>query len=104
VIFAPKERDLMFIGGGHGDSGYTPQQEETMFYQGYGQTTINQNAIAYYRYDRILNDIAEDCSLILLSDQEGEDRKAALEDVKSMFLPNGKIETAYSSDKLFKDS
>jgi spectinomycin phosphotransferase len=32
VIFAPKERDLMFIGGGHGDSGYTAQ-EEMMFYR-----------------------------------------------------------------------
>ena len=32
LVFAPKERDLMFIGGGHGDSGYTPQEEEVMFY------------------------------------------------------------------------
>src|SRR5688572_1112132 len=45
LMFAPKERDLMFIGGGHGDSGYTPQEEEMMFYQGYGQTNINQIAI-----------------------------------------------------------
>ena len=104
LIFAPKERDLMFIGGGHGDSGYTPQEEETMFYQGYGQTNINQNAIAYYRYDRILNDMAEDCQLILLSDEEEENRKEALEDIKSMFLPNGKIEMAYRSDKVFKKS
>ncbi len=96
--FAPKERDLMFIGGGHGDSGYTPHEEETMFYQGYGQTNINQNAIAYYRYGRILNDMAEDCQLISLSDEEKENRKEALEDIKSMFLPNGKIEMAYRSD------
>lgn len=102
LIFAPKERDLMFIGGGHGDSGYTPQEEETMFYKGYGQTNINQNALAYYRYDRILNDMAEDCHLISLPDEEEENRKEALEDVKSMFLPNGKIEMAYRSDKVFK--
>jgi spectinomycin phosphotransferase len=38
LMFAPKERDLMFIGGGHGDSGYPPQEEEAMFYQGYGET------------------------------------------------------------------
>jgi len=104
LIFAPKERDLMFIGGGHGDSGYTPQEEETMFYQGYGQTNINQNAIAYYRYDRILNDMAEDCLLIFLPDEEEENRKEALEDIKSMFLPNGKIETATRADKVFKKS
>jgi spectinomycin phosphotransferase len=104
LIFAPKERDLMFIGGGHGDSGYTPQEEETMFYQGYGQTNINQNAIAYYRYDRILNDMAEDCQLIFLPDEEQENRAEALEDIKSMFLPNSKIEMAYRSDKVFKKS
>jgi spectinomycin phosphotransferase len=104
LIFAPKERDLMFIGGGHGDSGYTPQEEETMFYQGYGQTDINQNAIAYYRYDRIFNDIAEDCRVIFLLDQGEQYRKRALEDIKSMFLPNGKIEMAYRSDTMFKKS
>ena len=104
LIFAPKERDLMFIGGGHGDSGYTPQEEETMFYQGYGQTNMNQDAIPYYRYDRIFNDIAEDCKLIFLSNEGEEDRKEALEDIKSMFLPNGKIEMAYRSDKVLKKS
>lgn len=103
LIFAPKERDLMFIGGGHGDSGYSAHEEETMFYQGYGQPDLNKNAIAYYRYDRILNDIAEDCNLIFLSDRGGEDRKEALEDVKSIFLPNGKIAMAYQSDTMFRD-
>ena len=72
LTFAPKERDLMFIGGGHGNSGYTPQEEEAMFYQGYGETNINQIAIAYYRYERIVTDIADDCDLIFLSD-EGEE-------------------------------
>jgi len=104
LIFAPKERDLMFIGGGHGHSGYTPQEEETLFYQGYGQTNINQNAIAYYRYDRILNDMAEDCQLIFLSDEDAENLKEALDDIKSMFLSNGKIEMAYRSDKVRKKS
>ena len=34
LIFAPKERDLMFIGSGIGDSGYSPLEEEALFYQG----------------------------------------------------------------------
>ena len=104
LIFAPKERDLMFIGGGHGDSGYTPQEEETMFYQGYGQTNINQIAIAYYRYERTIADIADDCSIIFLSDKGAQYRKEILEDLKSMFLPNAKIEMAYQSDKVLKDN
>jgi spectinomycin phosphotransferase len=100
LIFAPKERDLMFIGGGLGDSGYTPHEEETMFYQGYGQTIINQSAIAYYRYERIIEDIAVYCEQIFSSNEGGEDRIEALENLKSNFLPNGTIEIAYQSDKV----
>ena len=35
LILAPKKPDLMFIGGGIWDSGYTPD-EESLFYKGYG--------------------------------------------------------------------
>jgi len=103
LIFAPKERDLMFIGSGLGDSGYTPQEEETMFYQGYGPTNINQLAIAYYRCERIIEDIAVYCEQILLSDKGGEDRKQALIYLKSNYLPNGTIERAFQSDKTSTD-
>ena len=100
LIFAPKERDLMFIGGGLGNSGYTPQEEETLFYQGYGQTNINQIAIAYYRCERIIEDIAVSCKQIFLSNEGGKDRKKSLEDVKSNFLSNSTIEAAYQSVSL----
>jgi spectinomycin phosphotransferase len=104
LIFAPKERDLMFIGGGHGNSGYTPQEEETMFYQGYGHTNINQMALAYYRYERTIKDMVDDCDQILLSDRGGETRREVLEDIRSMFSPNGKVEMANQSDKVFNKS
>ena len=72
LVFAPKERDLMFIGAGLGNSGYTPQEEETMFYQGYGKTDINQTALAYYPYERIIEDIAVFCEQIFLSEEGGK--------------------------------
>jgi spectinomycin phosphotransferase len=103
LMFAPKERDLMFIGGGHGDSGYAPQEEETMFYQGYGQTEINQIALTYYRYERIIMDIADDCDIIFQSDEGEETRKDVLEDAKNKFLPDSYIEIAYRSDQKLKD-
>jgi spectinomycin phosphotransferase len=102
LIFAPKERDLMFIGGGHGDSGYSPQEEVEMFYQGYGQTNINKIAIAYYRYERIIMDIVDDCDLIFLSNAGEENQNAALEDLKNKFLPNRYLEIACQSDRLLK--
>jgi spectinomycin phosphotransferase len=96
LIYAPKERDLMFIGSGLADSGYTPEQESAMFYKGYGKTDIKPAAIAYYRYERIIEDIAAFCEQIFLSDRGGEDRKQAVAYVKSNYLPDGTIDRAYS--------
>jgi spectinomycin phosphotransferase len=98
LIFAPKERDLMFIGSGIGDSGRTSFEEEDLFYQGYGQTNINRDAIAYYRYQRIVQDIGEYCEQIFLSDDGREDRIRSFEYLQSNFLPNGTIEKVYQSD------
>jgi spectinomycin phosphotransferase len=98
-ILAPKERDLMFIGGGQGFTGRTPQEEETLFYQGYGQTQIDELALAYYRYERIVTDIAVYCEQLLLSDAGGEDRKQSLRHFASNFRPDGTIEITYNSDR-----
>lgn len=56
-IFATIERDLMFVGFGIWDSCLTAAEEESLFYQGYGQTKTNQDVIAYYRFERIIQDI-----------------------------------------------
>ena len=98
-IMAPKERDLMYIGGGLMASGRSPQEEETFFYSAYGQTAIDPIALAYYRYERIVRDIAEYCEQLLLTDEGGEDREQSLHYLKSNFLPNGTIEIAFQSDK-----
>jgi spectinomycin phosphotransferase len=52
-ILAPKERDLMFIGGGI-DHLWKNKQDEAVFYEGYGQTKINMRALAFYRYERVI--------------------------------------------------
>lgn len=98
-ILAPKERDLMFIGGGQGFSGHTPQEEVTLFYQGYGrQTQIDQSALAYYRYERIVQDIAAFCDEIFLSEDGDQDREQSLHYLESSFLPNHAVDIAYRSD------
>lgn len=99
LIFAPKERDLMFIGGGLGGRLHTPQDEETLFYEGYGLTPVDPVALTYYRYERILEDIAVYCDQIFSSNKDGEDRNQALENVKSNFLPNGVLDIARHSDR-----
>lgn len=98
-ILAPKERDLMFFGGGQGFRGYAPQEEEALFYRGYGAAQINQAALAYYRYERIVQDIAAFCEQILATSEGGEDRAQSLHYVKANFLPGGTIEIAYQADR-----
>jgi spectinomycin phosphotransferase len=97
-ILASKERDLMYAGGGLMGGGRTPQEEETLFYQGYGPTPVDASALAYYRYERIIQDIAIYCEQLLLSDAGGDDREQSLRYLQSNFLPGGVIEIAYKSD------
>lgn len=88
----------MFIGAGLGDSGRTPEEEAALFYQGYGATGINQVALAYYRYARIIEDIAIYCEQVLLSEGGGADRAQSLVYLRSNYLPGGTIEMAYRAD------
>jgi spectinomycin phosphotransferase len=97
LIFAPVERDLMFIGAGIWDSGLTAAEEESLFYQGYGKAEINQDVLAYYRFERIIQDIGDYCEYIFLSDEGGSDRMQCFEHLLPVFLPNGAIERAYDS-------
>ena len=99
LIFAPKERDLMFVGSGLGGRGHLPVEEESLFYQGYGPTQVDQVGLAYYRFERIIEDIASYCEQIFLSDEGGQDREQALDYLISNYLPDGTIEIACRSDK-----
>jgi spectinomycin phosphotransferase len=99
LIRAPKERDLMFAGGGQFRDTRTPQQEEALFYRGYGQAPIDQRALAYYRYERIIEDLAVECDQIFSTTGSGEDREQALHYFRSNFQSTGVLEIAYHSDK-----
>lgn len=95
-IFAPKERDLMFIGGGVGSyTRHQLDQQEALFYQGYGQTQINPVALAYYRFERIVQDIAAYCQQLFLTDEGGQDREESYGYFASQFEPNAVVDVAY---------
>jgi spectinomycin phosphotransferase len=88
----------MFVGSGLGGNGHTLQEEEILFYQGYGRTQVNPIAMAYYRYERVIEDIAVFCEQIFLSAEDGADRKQALDYLKANFRPNNTVEIACRSD------
>jgi spectinomycin phosphotransferase len=97
LVFAPKERDLMFIGGGVGGV-WNSAEEEALFYQGYGRTEIDPLALAYYRYERIVVDLAEYCAQLLLTDEGGADRARGLGQLRDQFLPNNVVAIARRTD------
>jgi spectinomycin phosphotransferase len=94
TILAPKERDLMFIGGGYWGGRRRPEQEEALFYHGYGSPQIDWVTLAYYRYSRIVEDIAIFCERILRADEGRADRERCLRHLRASLLPNGTIEMA----------
>lgn len=96
-IMAPKERDLMFIGGGVANVWNNPREEE-FFYKGYGKTEINRAILAYYRHERIVEDIAEYGQALLLTADEGGDRVEMFKQFKDMFEPNGVVDIALKTD------
>jgi spectinomycin phosphotransferase len=99
LVFAPKERDLMFPGGGQYSGDHTAAEEETLFYRGYGQTDIDYAALAYYRYERIVEDVASYCQEIWSTEGDGQDRARGLRILSGQFMPDGVIHDAYSTEK-----
>ncbi len=93
-IMAPKERDLMFIGGGVANVWNNPREEE-LFYKGYGKTNINRVILAYYRHERIVQDIVEYGQVLLLTSSGGEDRLEMYKHFMDMFEANGVVDIAF---------
>jgi spectinomycin phosphotransferase len=97
-LLAPRERDLMYAGAGLMGAWRTPQEEESLFYRGYGSAGIQRTAIAYYRMERIIADIAIYCEQLLRGQDSDEERQQSLRYLRSNFLPGGTIEIAFAAD------
>lgn len=97
-IMAPKERDLMFIGGGIGNVWNKPL-EENLFYTGYGKTDINPTSLAYYRHERIVEDIAIYSQELLLTTAGGKNRTEMYRHFIAMFEPQGVVDIAFKTDE-----
>lgn len=100
LILAPKERDLMYAGGGLFGGYRSPEDEEALFYRGYGEVQMDPVALAYYRYERIVQDVAEFCEQILLTEGDSEDRAEGLRLFTGQFQPGQVVEIAFRSERL----
>ena len=97
LVLAPKERDLMYPGAGLSVADRPGQA--ALFYQGYGPCEPDPTALAYYRYERIVADIAAFCQQLLLTDAGGPDREQGLGYLTSSFLPGHVLDRAYALDQ-----
>lgn len=95
-IMAPKERDLMFIGGGVGNV-WNTTDEEVIFYNGYGKIKVNQAILAYYRNERIVEDIAVYGQNIFLTESKNEIKLEDYNRFISMFEPKGVVDIAFET-------
>lgn len=95
---APKERDLMFIRGGVGNVWNKPL-EEKLFYKDYGKTEINSTSLAYYRHERIVEDIAIYSKELLLTTDGGKNRIEMYKHFIAMFEPQGVVDIAFKTDE-----
>lgn len=95
-IYAPRERDLMATGGGVSDAWSDPR-EERQFYEGYGPVTIDMEALAYYRYERIIADFAAFGEQVFGAQGSAEDREQSVGWFMGQFQPNEVVEVAHKT-------
>jgi spectinomycin phosphotransferase len=100
-MFAPKEHDLLLIGGARPWDG---THIRAMFYEGYSggedRASVDPMALAYYRYERIILDIGEFCSQLLATSAGGEDRERSFGYFASQFQRGCEIDVACATDNL----
>ena len=93
-LIAPRERDLLFVVGSKIARAVKPR-EEALFFEGYGPVGIDPDAIVYYRYERIVEDIGEIGKGVFLNPGLGEQARAEEADLAmSFFAPGGMVESA----------
>ncbi|MCM3626789.1 aminoglycoside phosphotransferase family protein [Paenibacillus glycanilyticus] len=66
VMLAPKERDFIFVSHPHAHA----------FFQGYGAAEVDDEVLAYYRLERVLQDVIECARNVWLREDLDEDAKA----------------------------
>jgi spectinomycin phosphotransferase len=97
-LVAPRERDLLFVVGSKIARTVEPR-EERLFFEGYGPIGIDPDALVYYRYERIIEDLGEIGKSVFLDPSIGEQAKAEEAGLAvSFFAPGGMAESAETVD------
>jgi len=94
TLFAPKERDLMFVLG----ENTIETREEQLFFKGYGRMEISLLALAYYRYEWCIQEVGDFGERVFLMKDPGENtKKDSVEGFMKLFSRGDVIETAFNT-------
>lgn len=89
VMLAPRERDFIFVQETAADNSTTP------FFQGYGQVDIDWPALAYFRYERVIQDVIECAQQVFFRSNLDEEIKAdAAQLCRDVLMDGGSINIA----------
>lgn len=99
-VLAPRERDLMFVVETPVGREVAEPRQQQLFFQGYGATEVDWLALAYYRYEWAMQDIASYAELTFLRDDASEETKAEASRLFQVIFQPGKIvAAAYASER-----
>lgn len=99
VMFAPKERDLIFVMA----RATVRFAAEQAFFHGYGGVTVDPLAFAYYRYEWVVQEIADYGSRVLLSASQPESNPDAVAAFQQLFAPDDVVAVAYATEQDLPD-
>lgn len=97
-VLAPRERDLMFVaeraGPVQGRGG-----QEGLFFTGYGEVVIDPLALAYYRYEWVVQEFGDYGQRVFwLEDIGDETRRQSVDMFNELFQPGDVVDGAYQSE------
>jgi spectinomycin phosphotransferase len=98
-LLAPRERDLMFVAGMLGTPGdWIAPAHEALFFEGYGACALNWRLLAYYRYERALEDLADYGNRLLSVAFDDATRRDAATGFQQVFAPGEAVDWARACD------
>ena len=86
---APPERDLLSAAGDEG----------TWFFEGYGPATLDPLTTAYYRWEWVVQELADYGGRVLDGRLGAETRRVAVAEFRGLFAPGNVVEAAWAADR-----
>jgi spectinomycin phosphotransferase len=94
LLFAPPERDLCFVVGAGVD-----RWRQALFLDGYGTGAVDWPAIAYYRYEWVVQELGDYGERVLDDRLDQAARRHALGELRDLFAAGDVVELAREADR-----